>query len=431
MSTTSHSRSIYQLHMRPESSLGTSAASWRQLRIDGPPTFDSSTYQLIAAEVGGTRNPLDLTLPEKVQICKEDVLSFKMRVHRAAADGNVANIATLAKAAGLSVLTGSDATTTAGTPTATSIDLTADYGALGQASLIADDSGVYWPVLAAAYGSQTITASMGMPSAPSASNAVEIMNTIMARTATTYQVATDETLQFRLNTYGQWDDALGDLAFVWTGCGVASIGGFSVGKAGEYPTYDISVHGTPSDMSAVDISADAFYDSGRFPVNNPDMEFGWADANSSGAIANNSVPIEKCDVSFGIKTIPIWAQGNGGTGGISGYMSMLENPTCTITTKWIKNTDFEYKWITQLEDDNTPQYIHCLQPTRDTDQPAWGYWQPNSHIQPGGEPKVDVSGDMLKISATFVGDLSGYNSELDIDEYGSSPFYHAVSGEAA
>jgi hypothetical protein len=431
MTTSALSTGIQQLHLRVESSPGTSAASWQQIILHELATLDTATYELIAPPIGGHRHPLDITKPEKIQRCKENVLTFKMRPHRASTDGNQSILATLFQAAGWAVQTASVATTLTGTPSATSMELTADVGAVGMALLIERSSGVYVPVLAADYGSSMVTASMGLSAAPSNGAVVEVMHTMSPVSSTGYQVPSDATLQFRMNTGDQYDDALGDMAHFLTNCGVASIGGFSVGKIGDYPVFEIKIHGCPSDMTADDIAADAYQDSSRFPVNNNLMEAGWATASSSGGIANATVPVEKVDVDLGVDVMPVYCQGTGQVGGVQCYVLKPKSPTVTITTPWIDNSAFEEDWLTQLEGDNASKYFHVLQPTTDLDVPALGVWMPNCHIQEGGEPKIEHAAEMSKITATFVGDLAGYNSETAVTEYGSAPIIFATSSEAA
>ena len=426
-----YNRSIYQLLIRPETSFGTSAASWRQVRCEEPPTYSTKTYELVGNAKGGTRNPLDISAkPEKIQKMVEGLVTVKTRIYRAETDGNVCNLATFFKSSGWNVNTTSAATTTSGTPTTTAIDLAADVGGVGEALLIERDAGVYVPVLASAYSTQTVTPSIALTSAPAASEVVEIMHTMTPTTSTTYRVPTDATLQMQMKTYGQYDDAAGDLAFAATGCAMTSVGELTVAKAGEYPTLDLTFSGVPSDMTAVDIAADSFYDSGRFPVFNDDLEFCFCDYDSVGTNVNHA--IDTATINFGVSVIPIMGEGSSDVvGGAVGYLLKQSNPTITITTPWIKKTTFEYEWIQQLEGSNTSKYIHVVQPTRDLDQPAWGVWMPKCHLQPGGEPSIDVSGDMIMCTATFEADIAGYNSETDIDEVGAAPIYFAISGEAA
>jgi len=424
---------------RGESALGTGTGSWYCVRSDEPPDVPTSTRKLAANTVAGHRNPFTVEKPVAYEIGKDGEIKFAQRIRRATSDGEEPSIMDFLRSAGWSVQTSTGATVEdGGSSTTTSIVQTADItnGTAGEAVIIIDTQvtpNLYRPILASSISSNTLTLSAALPNSPSSMATIEQMSTACPTSATTYQVPTDKTLQFRLNTWGEDDDALGDLSYIYSGCVLSTIDEFEIGPVGSIPTLSMSFHCCDVSKTANDIAADSFQDSAPFSVIDNNFEFMFATASSSGAIARVAKAVTSVKFNFGITVNRV--MGNGGdsdVNGTQGYILIQQPPTCTVTAVWQDDGNFEDDWFTQLEGSNESKYIHAIQPTASLDSPAWGIWIPNAHLMPDSEPTIDwKSGDIVQATATFVGSTAGYNSETDIDEYGSSPIYFAVSGEAS
>jgi hypothetical protein len=419
-----------------EMSLGTGAAAYRGIYIDDIPTMPTNSRVLVENTIKGFRNPLTRIKPEPVETSRESALRFKQRIRRADVDGNQPNIATFLESAGWKVDVGNDTTTTAGVGEQTTELITvasAASMAVGEAILAEVDEGLFKPVLIGALAGAAITPSIALSSSCGASEIVEIMHTMTPTTLTGYQVPTTKTLSFRYNSLGYFDDAIGDLAMVFSGCALADIGALEIGGIGTVPTLDMGFHVGDVALSADDIAADIHYDGSHFSVINSDCELAFAVYNDGTPIA---ALVAKCvrgvTINFGVKTIPIPCVGGGGLNGIQGYLLVQEAPTVTFDALFRGDATFEKSWFTELEGDNVSKYFHFIQPTRDLNHPAWGIWMPNIHLKAGSEPNIDFSGDMISCKATFESSLSNWGgASTDIDEIAASPIYFAISGEAA
>jgi len=412
-----------------ESALGTSAGSWANIRPEEVPTFPTDGKKLIDNSAVGFRNPHTVEKQVHIDLSRESAINWSQRIRRATASGAGPSATAFFEAGGWAAQTTSGATECAADTTASLIKQDSNVTAIGQCILVERSEDVYVPALVADLSSDDATLAMALSAVPAENNAVEQMTTVTPTTATVYQVPTDKTLQFKTNSWAKDDDANGDFSYLFTGCGTASVGDIVFGLPGTFPILDFTLHAASIARTPDDIAADSFTDSAPFMVVNGDLEFAFAAASSSGAIANTTFSVESVTISPGLTTQRILGAGSGdGVNDVQGYMLMPTAPIITVTTQW-QNTIGD-TILDELEDDNSSKYIHIVQPSRSLAAPAFGAFMPNCHIQTDSV-SVDHQGDMTRFTATFVGSTAGFDSETNITEYGASPIYLAFSGEAS
>jgi hypothetical protein len=418
------------LRMDTESSLGTAASSAVYIRPDEVILNRTQTRYLIENSNAGKRHPFDKDAPaQPIEMFTENALSLSQRIRRADTDGATPTMETLLKSAGWTAEVTSAATTTTGTPAVDAIDISADVADESQAILIERDSGVYVPRVIDDYdATPTITPSINLSSAPAASRTVEIMHTFSTATQTVYEVPTDQTLQFQYNTWGQYDDSDGDMSMLYTGCAVGGLDAIEIGQVGSVPMLKYNIHAAKINWTADDIAAETFQDSDKFAVITDDFE--CQIRLCSGLTTSNAVAIEKATINPGLVVKPIHSVGAGTYGGIQGYTLEPTAPTISVTGYWEDQSAFEQAILTEQQDDNSPFYIHFVQPTRDLDVPAFGIWCPVCYLSPEGL-SYDPMGDFVRFTANFTASIARIDSESNITEVGASPIYIAVSGEAA
>ena len=423
---------VGQVEVRGESSLGTGTGSWQGIRCESMPAVPASTVKLIENNVAGHRNPLERELPVAVDVYREDAFSITMRIHRESTDGDTPIMSNFFQSAGWQADVGG-ATVTSGTPTTQAIDVSSATGmAAGECVLIEVTPGVFHPVLVADLTGSTITPSIALSDAPAASEVVEILNSVTPTTSSAYQVPTDKTLQFRVNTHGTYNDATSDLSFLARGCALSSVGALEIGPVGSFPTLEYTFHAGDITPQENDISADSFQDSSHFVVINQDAQFAIANTNSgSGVTSLTTKHFQKLTFNLGLKVMPVPGVGAGGLNGLQAYMLVQDAPTVMIECVYTGDTDYSRKFFDELHSHSSRQYIHFTPPTSDLDNPAFGVWMPNCHLMPGAEPTIDVSRDFITCQATFQATTAAWGGNDDIDEVTSAPIVIGISGEAA
>lgn len=426
--------SVGNLRMDTESSLGTAAGSAVYLRPEEVPALPTQTRHMIANANAGKRNPFNMDAkPQDIELFREDAISFAQRIRRAETDGGTPSLVTQLKSAGWTVETTDSATTISdASPQVGEFDLADDVTDEGESILVTSPASVYRPVLVASDVAGVITPSMALAAAPADSSIVEIMHTLTPTTATTYQVPTNQTLQFRWNSWAQYDDSLGDLSVLCSGCALSSIDSIEIGPVGSFPVLNMTYHVGKIDIAADDIAAETFVDSDEFALIDENFEFCFADASMSGAIANTPFSLEKMTINPNIEVRPVPSIGSGNYAGLGGYMLIPNPPTVSFTGYFTGSSTLENKIITELESDNTSMYIHAVQPTTNLDVPAFGFWMPNCHLVADDSFNIEMAGDnAIKFTANFMCSTSGYDSLTDIDEVEAAPIFFGISGEAA
>ena len=402
-----------------ESALGT-PGSYSELRYNDTLTFPTSTRQLMANPNLGhmhAYNPSDK--PIAYQQAQEAAASFQTYIRRAASTGQ-GPISKMFESAGCNVATNSGTTVSTYTST-TAWDLSATDSAHGQAGLLELDNGLYYPVLVADYTTDDVTPGMALPSAASASNAWEVMDTITPRSQ---QVPSTKTLAFQQHnraTHTSGEDLLHTL----TGCALSGVGDMTLTPM-MAPTLEFTFHVGKIAQSSDAISAESFADGEKFVIVNDDFCFESGTASASGGIAANRSSIIEAVITWGIETSFIPGEGGSDFAGIQGYMHRAAIPKVRIKTLFTKT------YWTELEGSNTSQYIGLVQPTRALTTPAFGFWMPNCHIDNEAPPIVDwATDDYVSATVTYVADSAGYESATLNSDAGAAPWYFAISGSSS
>jgi hypothetical protein len=422
-----------QLRVAAESALGVTTGNYWNTRPDGLPNFPA-VKELIANHLAGHAHALKREKPESINKHRESAFSADFRIRRTALAAGKPDIMRFLESAGWLVQASTGATTLTGTPTVSGLIQAANVTGVGQYILVERSTGVYVPVLVSDLDTLTVTPHVQLSAAPATNAVVQLMHTATPTTATTYQVPTDKSLSFKLNTYGKWGVDSQDLALDMRGCALASISEIVFNRnSNPYPILSCSFHGTPDDAITADVMVDdVFLDSDRFAITNDDLEFSLGTANNDGGISLVSKAIVEARLNLGISTKPIYANGAGTVGGIVGYMAMQEAPTLKITAQYQGDATFCKAFFTRLIGTNTSVCAQLLQPTRNLAVPAYAFTLPNAHIMEAAEPTFDVSGDIIQVTTTLVGSTSDISDAGDdITAVGSSPIFFGMSGVAA
>ena len=327
------------LRFRKESSIGESSADWKAIRPEDVPTVPSNDVELVENHVAGHRNLFDYEKGKPVQKVREEAISFATRIRRGVG-AEIPSVLQFFQAAGWNLRT-STASTVTTSATTTSFPAAADVGDLGQCILIHDStSGNYRPALLI-NSTSPFQPSMEVPNAPSDGAVIGIMHTVSPTTLTAYEIPADQALQFMWSTLATDTSGL-DLSMKSVACAAASLSDVEFGDVGTFPTFEFSFHAVPEDNIGSDvIQPEDFMDEPAFAVMNSAFEFAFADADGSAPIALNNENIMSATVNFGIGCVPIMNQGNGGVGGISGYMMVPTRPTITVNTHFSNRADFD------------------------------------------------------------------------------------------
>lgn len=422
--------------MDTETALGTGASSWKGIRPEEVPDFIFSPGTLVANSNAGARNPFDISAkPQYYNGVKAGAVKFSSRIRRPSSDGGTPLMSYFMQSAGWTAEASSADTTTTGTPTATAIQQTTDVTDEGQAVLIERSSGVHVPVLCANVAADVITPSIALSAAPAASAAVTTMHTYTPANAEKGEVPTNKTLQFRLNTHGYFDDALGDLSYLYEGCALGTMGDIEIPLPGNAVTIPLEFHGllkadSDSDF-ANDIAADSFNDSGPFGMITDDVEFAFAVGSASGIGTLVAKMYESMSFNLGVAVEPVPAGGNSSFGGIQGYHMVPTSPTVRFKGYFAGDSELEKKIHQELRGSNTSMYVHLIQPTRDLDTPAFGFWLPMCHLTEPDSFNIEMKGNTIMFEASMTGSVTGFDSEVTWDYVTAAPAFFAISSEAA
>lgn len=421
-----------QLRVIAESAMGVPTGSYWNTRPEALPNFPASK-QLIDNHIAGHAHALKREKPEVAQNMVESAFSADFRIRRAVA-GAKPDIIRFFESAGWEVASTDGDTTLTGTPTVSSLiqnETVVEYPF--QFVLVERSAGVHVPVLVnnlTGDGFKTMVPHVRLSAAPTTGAAVTTMYSVTPTTDTTFSLANGKTLGFRLNTYGQYDAALQDLALGLRACALAQVGEMVIGKAGTFPVLNCTFHGVPVDITADAMGNDSFNDTSRFAVINDDLEFAMVASNGTGDIALVTKAITEARINFGVNTVPQYANGAGSVGGAIGFMNMMSSPRITIVAQY-RNDDASKAWFTNLETTNPSLCIQIVQPTRNLAQPAFGIAMPNCHIVSGGEPVFGVTGDVLTATMTLEADISGVATGTMITDTESAPIIFGISGQAS
>lgn len=347
----------------------------------------------------------------------DDAISFTSMLRTNAA-GKINPLTTWLKSGGLSVATQASATTLAGTPAVGSLELTADVGAIGQAALVELDNGLLYPVLAADYSASTITPSMDLSSATSATNNVTPMDTTIA--PGNVDVPATQTLSFVRNTRMEYAAASGleDTAWDYTGCALNTWSmEFTPGGDVQIP---LSFHACKAAQRQDALAASTFRDTGKYIKLDDNCEFTIDDASAAGGITSSTLNFKSITFTPGTSTVGEDATGGGSYVDTSRFISSIDKTTVVITAKWDRS------FYDDFTGTNTSKYIHLIQPSSSTAVPAFGLWLPNCYLQEDGT-QTSKDENFVDVQLTYVVTAAGYGSDTTNGSRGMGTFYFATS----
>jgi hypothetical protein len=419
---------------RGESALGTGSGTWKSLYLEETPEFPTSTRMLAENSPKGFQNPHEREKPIPYEIYRENAFRLKQRFRCAETAGQAPAIGALFQSAGWTQSVGGATAVSSATVGAIGVD-SATGMAAGKVVLVELDSGVYYPMLINSVATLDLIPQIDLPSAPSADNVVELMYSWTPTSSLGFQIPTDKTLQFRYNSLGYDDDAVGDLSFIYTGCAVGELAAIELGKVGTIPQLDFGIHVCTVDKTPNDIADDDFQDGVNFAVMNGDFEMAFATAETDGSLITPLVTkyVDSITVTPGITTVVQSAQGSGGVNNAQGFLLQQTPPQVSFTAYWRGDDAFENNIWTQLESLSASDfYWHAVQPTRSLSHPAFSIHMPKCHLLAGSEPSIMFDSDgWIKCTITLEATVGGIGGEKTISEIASAPIVIASSGQSA
>tara|TARA_Y100000296_G_scaffold84238_1_gene117033 strand:+ start:2406 stop:3518 length:1113 start_codon:yes stop_codon:yes gene_type:complete len=354
-------------------------------------------------------------------------LSFGQYIRAASgAAGTQAPLADCFKSGGCQVATTSGNTTVTGTPAVDTVELTADYGAVGQAVLLQQDDGTWVPIIAASYGSSIITPLFDLAAAPSTGNVVVEMNNIMPYSR---PVPAAATLEFMHATRGVYSGTE-DLKWTMNGCAMSEPGELTL-KYGEIPSLVSTYHvGKSVPGDGVAIADEGSYRGIATPAitnDNFEANFSLGTTSTSGGVTRALRSFKEIVVNFGFKTNGIVCAGGGSYAGLeptNGYIQTAVKPSITVTGLWDK------EFLDKLDGTDSDSTAIQLAQKRSAviTETAWILAAPNCHLSADGPMEVQLAGDDVVLAKLkFEMTCADLSSETNNSEWGAAPWVFAIS----
>jgi len=410
------------LMFRAESALGTGAGTLQNVRFTEG-TFPTDSRILVANPNGGHAHSFDVDdhgIP--IEMYREGAISFTTEIRGPATPGDKPPVVSFMEAAGCTATDMTGDTTVAGVPAVDSVEFTDDYGDEGLCAAVELANSKYFPMLIGSYATSTATPGMDLPSAPSASDIIANMYTVIP---TTGALAATDTLELVVNTRGTQSSGQ-DLSFRYNACACSGIGEMSF-KYGEAPKMAFTFNFGKMVEESDAIAEEAFYDSAKMAVIDDNFEAAYATWDPAGGITRNVFHMLECSFTWGFKTIPIMASGGGSVAGLQGYIQVADpNPKLTVTGL------YDTSWQTLLQDENDAyKYFHFIQPCTfdEGNEAAFGLWLPKCRLAADAPVSHDfVGGEFIKSTTTWdvsVADWTDAGSKLD-SNIKVAPWYFGV-----
>jgi hypothetical protein len=321
------------------------------------------------------------------------------------------------ESAGANNVKGTDTTVSVYTST-TDFEITADESAIGAAGAVELNDGLYWPTLTAGYSTapNAIVPSMALPSASLATNNYYPMYTMIP--AMGAEVSTSATITFTESTRAPHTTSE-DWNFVHSGCALSTFGPFVI-EPGADILFPCTFHVCKTDDAAGALAASSFRDLEKHTKFDENLEFGYANADNTGAIASATLQFHRAEFTPGIANVGRTATGGGNIcGDTSHYFGDYEPATIVIDVgfKKVYMDDFQ----TEAQ---TFKYLHFIQPTdAPTTNPCMGLWLPKCSL-------VDaeyVKGERwVEAKLTYKASSATYGADTSNDSRGNAPWYLAV-----
>jgi hypothetical protein len=300
----------------------------------------------------------------------------------------------------------------------TDFEVTADSSAIGSAGLVQLNNGLYWPTLTADYSTSpnAIVPSMGLPSASLATNDYYPTHCLIPGMGV--EVASNKTLYFTQQTRAP-HTATEDWNFTNAYCALSNFGPL-VFEPGAVVSIPMSFHVGKVDDAAGALAASVFLDGEKTLLINDNCEFGFADANASGGIANTTRKFHRLEFTPGVNVVGNTSTGAGSVGDTSAYFADYEPATVKVVVDFSKDDYDQFQSETQ-----TFKYMHLIQPTDDyTNIPAFGLWFPKCSLMQDGLILQETE-NWLTTELTYKLSSATYGSDTSNDSRGNAPWYFA------
>jgi hypothetical protein len=303
----------------------------------------------------------------------------------------------------------------------TSFTLAADNGAIGSAAAIgltgAGWVGQNWPTLTAAYpGASEVTPSMALPAATANGSAYTGMYTVVP--AMGAEVSTSATLTFTESTRAPHTTSE-DWNFVHSGCALSSLGPVVFEPGGDI-LFPCTFHVAKTDDAAGAIAASVFRDLEKHTKIDEFFEFGYANADNTGAIASNSLQFHRAEWTPGINCLGRTATGGGGVvGDTSHYFGDYEPSTVVVDVAFKKVYFDDFQTEAQ-----TFKYLHFIQPSDAlSTKPCMGLWMPKCSLI---DAEYVHGENWVEAKLTYKASSATYGSDTSNDSRENAPWYLAV-----
>jgi hypothetical protein len=359
-------------------------------------------------------NPYDREKPITERRPMADAFTVKSYIRQATNAGSNPSIVSAMEAAGMVVVSEPD-NTAAGTPTATEIDVQAatigNYNS-GYCANFELDDGSWVPGLVHSVSGDTIKLAMGLPSAPSSTNAINKCFSISPGEASQITAAKLLTVYHFNNT--------GD-RIVGQDCAVTAINEMSL--APDEPITIEYVLGTSSlTKDETVLGSNNFADSTNAMIfHNPWCQFAAAD--SLGGITAAYHKVLSASIAFNATAEMVMGMGDANcVNNLQAWMQIADKAVLTVELL------FDEDKIDDFEGTNGSKYISVIQPGQAETDPAFGFFMPNGHIVE--KPEWDMSNNEHRLTVKYTGKPAGY-SGTDAAAQGNQCWYLAIADRSA
>jgi hypothetical protein len=420
---------IETLGYKVESALGTAdlstAEEIRFTDLAGP----AQTRQLADNPTTGHAHPYDASdsRPVPYQVVQPDALSFGVEVRRAAAADTDPPLAVAMASGGCEVKRSSKTTITA--VTSSTVFSTGSISSVAPphlAILVPLPDGRLVPslIMARNVGTGECTPVIALPAAPDNGKTVEVMTTIHPALQ---QVPATTTLSFRRSTPMTYSGGANKVAWDYRGCALGKGPTVEIVPSGSVVKVPLSFHVAKTEITDVAFAVETFVDSEKMVVTNDALIVDLVTHASAGRVASAPLYIYSLSLDTGFTVEPIRAGGAGSYGGIQGYMHVPGVPMLSITA------DFDPRFITALQADQTLRCCGIVQPVTNVASPALGIWAHNLHVVGDDGITVDHTGKSYVTATLKLRCASGrYTSTANtLTASAWAPWHIAVSGQGA
>lgn len=407
--TTANSTQGKILGLGVQSAFGTPQTTVLDVRSEGEwtvkdPVETGVVPATVHADVNETEKPITL------QRAMDDAVNFKTMVRQASTAGADSVLASCYQAGGMDVDFG-DSTTIATYTDTSNFTATSDNFGVGLGMNVELDNGQYVPTLISDYTTGDIDTAMALPSAASNGNALNKCVTVTPNDS--QQILGSKLLTFIEETKM---DVSGSVKTIqWQDCGATSFDEVTM-TLGEPTLFGFTFGGSKfTEGSVASLPDNDFKDStAALRFNNPYFQF--ADASTSSIASTLGTLISS---TFSVKNTAVQIPSAGDANAVNdicGWMKSTDTTQAYLTIEQLWTQDQYDAW----NGTNDSKYIGIIQPGTSASDPSWAIIMPNAHQVT--EPTIDKTGEMYRVTSSYVGRPAGYNGSGS-DDQGNQPWY--------